>query len=124
MIVATAQDAARLFGPCFAACDGERLAVAYLGEGQELIELGTIGRGAPDMVDLPMRLIFADALRLDAIGLMIAHNHPSGDPQPSRADVEATRALATIAAGLGIRLHDHLIFAGAETSSLRRLGLL
>ena len=57
-------------------------------------------------------------------GWSIAHNHPSGDPSPSRADIEATRRLAEAAAALGIRLHDHLIFAGGDCRSFRALGLL
>ena len=71
-----------------------------------------------------MRAIFAAGLRHGAEGLVIAHNHPSGDPEPSRADIEATRRLADVAAALGIRLHDHLIFAGGECRSFRELGLL
>ena len=71
-----------------------------------------------------MREIFAAALKCDAFGLVIAHNHPSGDPRPSRADIEATRRLAETAAALGICLHDHLIFAGGECCSFRELGLL
>lgn len=124
MIVATALDAVGLFRPCFVDADEEALAVAHLGEGKRLIELAVIARGAPDGVDLPMRRIFADALRLGATGLMIAHNHPGGDPRPSREDVEATRALAATGERLGVRLLDHLILARGATCSLRALGFL
>jgi DNA repair protein RadC len=126
MIVATARDAAELFGPCFAAApaEGETLAIAHLDAGRWLIELVVVpGEGAAH-IDLPVRRIVEDALRLGAVGLVLAHNHPSGDAQPSWDDVEATRELAETAARLGIRLHDHLIFAGEETCSLRALGLL
>ena len=54
----------------------------------------------------------------------MAHNHPSGDPRPSRADIQATRRLAETADALDIRLHDHLIFAGTDCRSFRELGLL
>jgi DNA repair protein RadC len=123
VIVANAEDAAGLFGPCFVDSDGEMLAVAHLDQARALIEL-IVSAGAPDEVALPLRKIFADALRLGASGLLIAHNHPSGDPSPSREDIEATRTLAATGASLGVRLHDHLIFAGGGISSLRALGLL
>ena len=71
-----------------------------------------------------MRAIFAAALGHDAAGMVIAHNHPSGDPRPSRADRDATRRLAETAPALGISLHDHLIFAGGGCRSFRELGLL
>jgi DNA repair protein RadC len=80
--------------------------------------------GSRASIDLPVRRILEDALRLGSAGLVIAHNHPSGDAQPSRDDVESTRELADTAARLGIRLHDHLIFAGGDMCSLRSLGLL
>jgi DNA repair protein RadC len=126
VIIATAQDAAELFGPSFAASpsDGETLAVAHLDAQRRLIELIVTPSEAAAHVALPVRRILEDALRLDARGLVIAHNHPSGDTQPSFEDLESTRELADTAARLGIRLHDHLIFAGGEMASLRALGLL
>lgn len=127
MIVASASDAARLFAPCFAserAGEGEALAVAHLDEARRLIELVLVPAIAPGHVDVPVRRIAEDALRLGSAGILLAHNHPSGDAQPSWEDVEATRALAETAARLGVRVHDHLIFAASETCSLRGLGLL
>lgn len=124
MIVSTARDAADLFRPCFEGADGEALAVAHLDAGRRLIDLATFDAFSMSQADLPVRRIVEDALRLGAVGLMIAHNHPSGDAQPSWDDVESTRELADTAARLGIRLHDHLIFAGDEVCSLRALGLI
>lgn len=126
VIVATAQDAAGLFSTCFAeTAEEERIAVAYLDEGRRLIELVLLpSSGAADHAELPVRRIVEDALWLGARGLVIAHNHPSGDAQPSWDDVEATRELADTAARLDVRLHDHLIFAGDDICSLRALGLL
>jgi DNA repair protein RadC len=126
VIVATAQDAARLFETCFAETgdSGERFAVAFLDGGRRLIELRALPPSEEARVELPMRRILEDALRLGARGIVVAHNHPSGDPAPSADDVEATRELAGTAARLGIQLHDHLIFAGGEVASLRSMGLL
>jgi DNA repair protein RadC len=126
VIIATARDAADLFGPCFAdlAAEGEMLAIAHLDAERRLIELVTVPPAAEAHVELPVRRILEDALRLGSQGLVIAHNHPSGDAQPSAEDLESTRELADTASRLGIRLHDHLIFAGGETASLRSMGLL
>ncbi|HZF94600.1 MAG TPA: JAB domain-containing protein [Allosphingosinicella sp.] len=126
MIVATAQDAAKLFEPIFAEAPGEAetLAVAYLDRDRRLIELMVSPSESAEHVDLPVRRILEDGLRLGAAGIIVAHNHPSGDAQPSREDIEATRELADTSSRLGMRLHDHLIFAGSERCSLRSMGLL
>lgn len=124
MIIGTARDAANLLGPVFADSGEERLAVLHLDSGQRLIALDEWPAGDRHGVDLPLREIFTAALKHDAFGLVIAHNHPSGDPRPSEADIEATRRLARAAAALDIRLHDHLIFAGGECLSFRELALL
>lgn len=52
------------------------------------------------------------------------HNHPSGDPSPSRADIEITRQIASAAKGLGISVHDHIILAREGHASLRGQGLI
>jgi len=122
--IVTARDAADLLEPLFADASGEALAVLHLDAARCLIALDERPAAGPDAIDLPMRDIFRAALAYGAVGLVLAHNHPSGDPQPSRADIEATRRFAETAATLGIRLHDHLIFAGGECRSFREMGLL
>lgn len=81
-------------------------------------------RGEPMRVLMPLRRIIADALRLGSAGLLLSHNHPSGDPTPSQADISATRRLMRAAQALGIRLHDHVIIGGERQFSLRAAGLL
>ena len=124
MPIVTARDAADLLEPLFADRRREMLVILHLDEAQCVIALDERPAADGDTVDLPMRDIFHVALRHGAAGLVVAHNHPSGDPRPSRADIEATRRLAETAANLGIRLHDHLIFAGGECRSFREMGLL
>ena len=75
-------------------------------------------------IALPVRTIVADALRLESAGLILGHYHPSGDPEPSQADIAATRRLSEMGAELGLSLYDHLIFGGGECRSFRALGLL
>jgi DNA repair protein RadC len=124
MIIGTAAQAAALLAPLFASGESEKVAVLHLGEGSRLIGMTFEGKGGAGDVELPIRRILSSALRLRARSIVLAHNHPSGDPAPSASDEAATRALATAAAGLDIGLHDHLIFAGGECSSFRSLGLL
>jgi DNA repair protein RadC len=124
MAVATARAAADLLAPRFAGVEGEKLAVLHLDDGQCALGIEDYDAAGPGAVDLPLRAIFKNALALDATGLVIAHNHPSGNPAPSEADIQATRRLAATAEALGIRLHDHLIFASGDCVSFRALGLL
>lgn len=80
--------------------------------------------GAHDRIVLPIRSVVAEALRLGTTHLLLSHNHPSGDPTPSAADIAATRAFAAVIAGLGIRVHDHIVRGAGTSVSFRALGLL
>jgi DNA repair protein RadC len=126
MAILTARDAADLLAPLFADADteGETLAVVHLDGERRVLAIDVYPVTEAEEILLPMRDIFTAALRHDTAGLVIAHNHPSGDAQPSPADIAATRRFAEAADALGIVLHDHLIFAGADCASLRQLGLL
>ena len=75
-------------------------------------------------VAMPMRDIINEALRLGSAGLLLSHNHPSGDPTPSRADIDVTRRLIRAAEALDIRVHDHLILGRKRQFSLRAAGLI
>ena len=63
-------------------------------------------------------------MRLLIAAVVLAHNHPSGDPTPSQADIEMTRQVAAAAKPLGVQVHDHLIIGRQGNSSFRALGLL
>jgi DNA repair protein RadC len=80
--------------------------------------------GKPTYVCLPVRTVIADALRLGTTGLLLSHNHPSGDPTPSRADIAATRVLARAADALGIRVHDHIVSGNGRSISFREADML
>lgn len=117
-------DAARaLFAP-IAGGAREMAAFAYLDPEWRLLGMRHTPLGGERWVELPVRLVAADALAFDAARVVMAHNHPSGDPAPSTADVAATRRLARALAALGIRLSDHLVLAGDAWSSFRAMGLL
>jgi len=71
-----------------------------------------------------MKTIIADAVAHGSAGIVLAHNHPSGDARPSDSDCRATRRLAVAAEALDCTVLDHLIFAGSEFTSFRKIGLL
>ena len=70
------------------------------------------------------REVVKRCLELQATAVILVHNHPSGDPTPSRADIEMTREVKSAAAVLGITVHDHLIMGNGRHLSFRREGLL
>ena len=76
--------------------------------------------GAP----FPLKEIIRDAAMHASAGILLAHNHPGGDAKPSNSDCRATRRLASAAEALDCAVVDHLIFAGDECVSFRRMGLL
>ena len=120
------QAAREFFASCFAgtAESRERLLVAHLDAQAQCIHVSEHD-GDPSSVALPVRSIIADAARLGSSGVVLAHNHPSGDATPSKADCRATRALAQAGEPLDLVILDHLIFArGDACSSMRRMGLL
>ena len=113
------------FAGCFADSDTsrERLWVAHLDDQARCIHL-SYHDGDKDGAPLPLRPIVTDAALHGSAGLVLAHNHPSGDPRPSVEDCRATRRLASAVEALDCQIVDHLVFAGNECTSLRQLGLL
>lgn len=98
--------------------------VLYLNAANHLLRDESCAEGSLLEVTIHPREVVRRALELGATALILVHNHPSGDPTPSRADREATRRLAAAAALLDIRLHDHVIVASSGCVSFRALGLL
>lgn len=119
-----AESARRLFEPLLADRPVERLLVAYLADENRLSRLDTFDEADDRQIGLPLRHIVAQSLHLRVRAVVLAHNHPSGDPRPTRADLDATRVLASTLKPLGIRVRDHLIYGGGAWASLRLMGLL
>lgn len=80
--------------------------------------------GGTDQLRLPWRDIVLQALKADCRGAVLMHNHPSGDPNPSHADVQVTRMLCRMLRMLEIRLLDHIIVTTETSFSFRENGLL
>ncbi|HUE80251.1 MAG TPA: JAB domain-containing protein [Sphingomicrobium sp.] len=119
-------EAARsFFAGCFADSDlgRERLWVAHVDDQARCVQL-TLHEGDEAGAKFPLRSIIAEAALHGSAGLVLAHNHPSGDATPSADDCRATRRLASAAEALDCTILDHLVFAGNECTSFRRMGLL
>lgn len=104
--------------------DTERFRVLFLDIRNRLIADEEQQRGTVNHTPVYPREVVRRALELNASALIMVHNHPSGDPQPSRADIEMTRELRDTAARLGIALHDHIIVAKGGHTSFKSQGLL
>lgn len=102
----------------------EVAAFAYCDRAGRVLGLRHARGAAVDAVDLPVRRVAIDALSLDAVVVVMAHNHPRGEAWPSRADREATRRLADALRTFGVRLHEHLVVGEGGAWSFRAAGLL
>jgi len=113
------------FAGCMADSDPKResLWVAHVDEEARCLHVSRHD-GDESGASFPLRTIIIDAAEHGSAGIVLAHNHPSGDPHPSDSDRRATRRLATAAEALDCAVLDHLVFAGAECTSLRQLGYL
>jgi DNA repair protein RadC len=102
----------------------EQFRLLFLDRKNRLIGDEVQARGTVDHTPVYVREVVKRALDLGATALILVHNHPSGDPTPSRADIEMTRDIARAAAPLGVTIHDHIIIGRGEPASLRAMGLL
>lgn len=104
--------------------DIERVRILYLNSRNMLIRDEVASEGSIDQSAIYVREVVKRGLELGAAAIIVVHNHPSGNPEPSRQDIAITRELAAAAGKLGIVLHDHIIIGGGDHRSLRGLGLL
>lgn len=102
----------------------EQFRVLFLDTKNRLIADEAQARGTVNHTPVYPREVVRRALELGATALILVHNHPSGDPTPSRADIEMTAEVKAAAGALGIVLHDHLIVGNGRHLSFRREGLL
>jgi DNA repair protein RadC len=102
----------------------EEFHLLFLDRKNALIKHERQQRGTIDHTPVYTREVVKRALELAASALILVHNHPSGDPTPSKADIEVTREIIKAAKPLGVTVHDHLIIGRGRHTSLRDLGLL
>lgn len=102
----------------------EHFYVLSLDGKDRLLDSHRISSGDEGETAVYPRLIAKELLRTGAVSCVLAHNHPSGTAQPSRADIDLTRALKDILSPLSVKLKDHIIIAGAEAYSFKAHGLI
>jgi DNA repair protein RadC len=102
----------------------EQVRVLFLDKKNQLIADEVTGEGTVDHAPVYPRELMRRALELSASALILVHNHPSGDPTPSSADVEITRQIVEAGRALRISVHDHLVVGRDGIASFKALGLL
>ncbi|TZG26193.1 JAB domain-containing protein [Sphingomonas montanisoli] len=102
----------------------EHLRVLFLNASNCLLRDEVMGKGSVTQAPIYPREIMKRALELGSTALILVHNHPSGDPLPSRGDVEATERIVAAASVLDIAIHDHLVISRNGWTSFRERGLL
>jgi DNA repair protein RadC len=116
----TPELAAAALAPHFPHLERESLVVALLSRKHRLIAVVPVYLG--NVAGTPVRIaeLFTEAVRRNASGILLAHNHPSGDPAPSADDLRTTKDAAAAGRLLGIEVVDHLVFGAGRWVSLRR----
>jgi len=104
--------------------DTEQFRILFLDTKNTLIADEEQAKGTIDHVPVYPREVCKRALELNAASVLLVHNHPSGDPTPSQADIDMTARIAAAADALSIRVHDHLIIGKSRELSFRAEGLL
>jgi DNA repair protein RadC len=102
----------------------EQFRILFLDRKNALIADEVQQRGTVDHTPVYPREVVKRALELSATALVLVHNHPSGDPTPSAADVAMTRSVIDIAKPLGIAVHDHIVVGRDRHASLKALKLI
>ena len=102
----------------------EHFRVLYLDRKNRLIADEIASEGTVSQTTIFPREIARRALELSASAVLLAHNHPSGDPTPSREDVQMTARVAAACSAIDVTVHDHLVIAANRTASLKALGLM
>jgi len=123
--ISTPEDVVDLCAPQLRGLDREHFWALTLNTKNRLLRMVEVSVGSLNASIVHPRELFKDAVRVSAASVVIVHNHPSGDPTPSGADIQLTRRLVKAGDVLGIEVLDHVVIGdGGEHSSLRDLGLM
>jgi DNA repair protein RadC len=110
--------------PLIGAADREHCLAVLLDTKHRVLRTSTVSIGSIDHTFMTPQGIFRDALLGNAAAVILAHNHPSGDPEPSRDDERVTRRLVEAGRLMGVEVLDHLVIGGGSWVSLARRGLV
>ncbi len=119
-VILNVADAKAYCAPLFLGTSQEHLYMVCLDQGGHVLHLSLMHSGTADEVAVYPQLIAKTALRYNAFAVLLAHNHPSGMLYPSQADLDSTCGVVAALGAIGVKLVDHLIFAGGEAYSMIR----
>jgi DNA repair protein RadC len=102
----------------------EEFRILFLDKKNRLIADEVQGRGTVDHTPVYVREVVKRALELSATAIILVHNHPSGDPTPSRADIDMTRMIVDAGRPLGVVVHDHVIVGRGGHASFKAMRLI
>lgn len=102
----------------------ERVRVLHLNGKNMLIRDEVVSEGSIDQASVHVREVIRRAMDIGSSAIILVHNHPSGDPSPSRADIALTRDIIDAGKRLNVAVHDHVIIGATGHSSMRALGLI
>lgn len=124
-VVSTPEDVVRLCGTQLRGLDREHFWALVLSTKNQLLRMVEVSVGSLNASIVHPRELFKEAVRISAASIVVVHNHPSGDPTPSGADLQLTRRLSRAGEVLGIELIDHIVIGdGGAHVSLREMGVL
>ena len=118
------EDVAAMLATEMAALEQEHLRVILLNTRNHVLRVAEVVRGSVNSAQVRVGEIFREAVRENATGLILVHNHPSGDPSPSPDDLALTRQVVQAGEMLDIRVLDHIIIGASRYVSLRETGLV
>ena len=116
-------DAAGLLTPEMGALDQEQLRVIVLNTKNDVVAIEMVYQGSVNKAQIRVGELFRPAVQTNATAVILAHNHPSGDPSPSTADIDFTRDAIEAGALLDIAVLDHVVIGQGRWVSMKRLGL-
>ena len=122
-VISAPEDVDLLLRAELAPLDQERLCVLLLNTKQELLRVHEVYQGTVNSASVRIAEVLRPAIKDNCPNIIVAHNHPSGDPNPSSEDIRVTRRLARSALTMDIDLHDHVIIAARGFVSMQRRGL-
>ena len=114
----------RYYAEEFRMAEQEQVKILFLNTRMRLLKEVEISRGTIRSAMVPVREILVRALRENVVSVILLHNHPSGDPEPSEADVRSTEELWKACRLVGLSLMDHIIIGGHSYVSMREKGIL
>lgn len=124
LAIRTPEDIQRRFGPQLRDLRQEQFMVVSLSSANKVIRDRVITTGLLNASLTHPREVFREAILEQAAGIILLHNHPSGNPEPSREDIAVTKQIVEAGKIIGIAVHDHIIIAGDDYTSLMERGLM